>query len=181
MALATSVQFTHGARTQPLGVRSGDQDPSTFLLTSPLLRTQFSIFYWPPILNRAHICSSEMCFMFSLKIRLFQDFRFNYIHQNERCGVRNSKNCLGRGSPPPQCPSPALSRALPSIRAWALDSGFARFWPPYFWRVMAPLPCWRDLQLFMSNIRWMKAQKICVQTQDFAKNHLYDKNKIPIS
>ena len=66
--------------------------------------------------------------MFSLKSRLFQDF-LSTLHQTERFEVQNSKHFLGRGSPAhlPPDPSPALSRALPSIRA--SPSNLERFTP----------------------------------------------------
>ena len=88
------------------------------------------------------------------------------IHQIERFEVRNSNHFLERGSPSPLSrPIPALSRASPSIRAFP-DSD------PYFRWMVAALPSGCNLQMFMSYIRWKKAQKFCVRTQNCAKKSL---------
>ena len=57
-----------------------------------------------------------------------------------------------------------LHRPLPrSFSDLALDSGFARFRPPTFDAWLSHYHAWgRDLQMLMSSIRWMNAQKLSI-------------------
>ena len=94
-------------------------------------------------------------FILSLSGRLFQDFRFNYTPD---WTFSKFQNFLRRGSPSPfPIPLPrsfsgfALDSgfALKSRTLRAIDSGFARFRPPNFWPVVAPVQLTLDKMLEM--------------------------------
>ena len=71
--------------------------------------------------------------MFSSKSRFFQDFAFNYTPDLKF----EIPNFSGENLTEP------LPRPLPrSFSSFSLDFGFARFGPPNFWSVVAPLYWW---------------------------------------
>ena len=141
-----------------------------------------NIVYWPPLIYCEHIlltpnfnsgqssCMSRLngCFFMHVFVwkseRLFQDFRIQinigYIAYTRMIDLKFeiSKNCWGGAHRAP------LHRPLPrSFSDFALDSSIARFRPPTFDAWLSHYHAWgRDLQMLMSSIRWMNAQKLSI-------------------
>ena len=116
----------------------------TFYIQSP----DGSIKLSPDFSSNVSKRSSEMFFYVSMKSRLYQDFGFKYTPDWMIWSSKFSKNFWGGAhrAPSPD-PSPRSFSgftldsgfALKSRALRALDSGFARFGPPNFWTVAAPL------------------------------------------
>ena len=113
--------------------------------------------------NLGQLLTWGMYFCFLWKVDFLKRFPFQ-LHQIERLEVRNSQNFLGRGAhrAPSPDPSPALSRAWLSIRAFPsnLDSGVAQFGPPNFWSLVAPLVDF----MRTDEVRWILSKSFMLMT-----------------
>ena len=168
MALVTSVPFLFQfnssmgpGHAQPLGMGSGVRTPQHF--------------YWPPLIivniflltpNFKSGQSSCMFvwnvfFGFHQKVDYFKMSISNYFRiYTPEWLIWSSKfqKIAGEGltGPPPQTPSPLFL-------GFCSRFGLRPIQTPDFWRVVVHYHAWgRDLQMLMSSIRWMNAQKLSI-------------------
>ena len=123
--------------------------------------TQFFGLHAISILDKAHACSSEMFFYIFIENAIISKFPFQinigYTRMIDSKFEIPNKFRRGAHRAPSLDPFPALSRALPLIRALP-DSD------PLLLTRGCALTMHGDaiLQMLMFNIRWMNTPKLCV-------------------